>query len=66
MSDPKPKTRYPLLPVGLGTGVAIGVAIGSAFDDLALGVAIGVALGVVFGMSRRVVTREHDDRKGGR
>jgi len=66
MSDPKPKTRYPLLPVGLGAGVAIGVAIGSAFDNLPLGVAIGVALGVVFGMSRRVVTREHDDRGGER
>jgi len=66
MSDPKSKTRYPLLPIGLGAGVAIGVAIGSAFDNLSLGVAIGVALGVVFGMSRRVVTTERDDRKEGR
>jgi len=66
MSDPKSKTRYPLLPIGLGAGVAIGVAIGTAFDNLVLGVAIGVALGVLFGMSRRVVTTEHDDRRGDR
>ncbi|MFL6586854.1 MAG: hypothetical protein ACJ8GV_08235 [Luteimonas sp.] len=66
MSDPKSKTRYPLLPIGIGAGVAIGVAIGSAFDNLGLGIAIGVALGVAFGMSRRVVTTEHDEPRVGR
>lgn len=61
MHDSTPKTRYPLLPIGLGAGVVIGVAIGSAFDNVAVGVAIGVALGVVIGMSRRVVTSDRDD-----
>ncbi len=66
MSEPKSKTRYPLLPIGIGAGVAIGVAIGSAFDNLGLGIAIGIVLGIAFGMSRRVVTIEQNDRKGER
>lgn len=66
MSEPQTKTRYPLLPIGIGAGVAIGVAIGSALDSVSLGVAIGVALGVAFGLSRRVVTIETTDDKAKR
>jgi|GEM_PF-943713 len=66
MSEPKTRTRYPLLPVGIGAGVAIGVAIGSALDNVSLGVAIGIAIGVAFGLSRRVVTIETPDDKAKR
>ncbi len=66
MSEPRSKTRYPLLPIGIGAGVAIGVAIGSALDSVSLGVAIGIALGVAFGLSRRVVTIETADDKAKR
>jgi len=61
MSEPRSRTRYPLLPIGIGAGVAIGVAIGAALENVSVGVAIGVALGVAFGLSRRVVTIEKPD-----